>query len=330
MITLDVLFLDTTSNKYYDRFTLEKHALGGSEASVIRIAEGLGSLGLKVGVIEARIDPYFEPIIGQYAFYFHSDDAVNLRTKHYVQVRGNTNPQLFPGAKKYIWLHDICTSENEWLPSLKEHNTTVIGVSEFHKQNIKNTILEYDNVTHIYNPVPDEIYVDNSVTPDYDPNVMVWSSSPHKGLMDAIGLFKQVKAKNPKMQLIVFNPGYKNLDVETLSVIPGVSVYGSMSCKQVWSVVQKSLCVFYPTEYQETFGLVAAEANALGTPICTNPIAGLNETVSSSQQLVDTPQKVVDRVLDWSKCGRPKVLGNPEFRLSNVLEKWVRLLAGEN
>lgn len=327
----DVIFLDTTSPKYYDRITLEKEALGGSEASVIRVAESLGKLGLKVAVIEARIKNYFEPTIGQYAFFFHSDDVESMSCKHYIQIRGNTNPQLFHGARKYVWLHDVCTDEAQWLPSLKEHRITVIGVSSWHESNIRKTLEGYDNITHIYNPVPDEIFVDKETILNYDPNVMVWASSPHKGLDKAITLFKEIKKKNHKMQLIVFNPGYKSIDVEALSVISGISVYGAMSCKQVWSVIQKSLCVFYPTEYEETMCLVAAEANALGTPVATNSIAALKEVVSSTLQFPDNndlyQRDITSMVLDWSKNGRPKVLGKEEFKSSNVIMDWVRLLA---
>lgn len=328
MLDFDVIFLDTTSPRYYDRSTLEKEAMGGSEASVVRIAEGLGKLGLKVAVIEAKLKNYFEPIIGQYAYFFHSDDVERLNCKHYIQIRANTNPQLFPGSKKYIWLHDVATQEREgaWLSSLSEYNIQLIGVSRWHRNNIRE-VTGVDSVRYIYNPVPDEIYVHAGINLPYDSNLMVWMSSPHKGLNSAAVLFKRVKELNPKMQLVVFNPGYCKADSEALMVQPGVSVYGSMDCRRMWGVVQKSLCVFYPTEYQETFGLVVAEANALGIPVCTNPVAALKEVVSSNLQLVDTDQDVVNTVLDWSKTGRPKITGLDEFRESNVLVEWVKLLA---
>jgi glycosyltransferase involved in cell wall biosynthesis len=325
LIHFDVIFLDVTSAKYYDRITLEKEALGGTEASVIRVAEGLGELGLKVAVVEARIKDYFAPIIGQFAYFFHSDDIEKLSCKHYIQIRKNTNPQLFPGAKQYIWLHDVAVKgfEDLWLEDISKYDIQLVGVSRWHRNNIKE-VTGLDNVKYIYNPVPHQIYVEPETKIDYNPHVITWLASPHKGLPKALELFKKIHVQNPKMQLIVFNPGYMKLNSEVLSVQAGISVYGSMPCKQVWSVVQKSLCVFYPTEYQETFGLIAAEANALGTPIVTSPIAGLKETVSSDQQFSDDP---VATVLDWAKNGRPRVFGKEEFKQPNVVFDWVRLLA---
>lgn len=321
----DIVFLDVTSPRYYDRITLEKEALGGTEASVVRVAEGLGALGLKVAVILARVKTYFEPVIGQHAFFMHSDDVESMTCKHYIQIRRNTNPQLFKGAKKYIWLHDVAgTDEDTWTKDLIDYNIELIGVSEWHGRNIVD-VTKYNKVTYIYNPVPDEIYVNKDVELKYDPNIMVWLSSPHKGLDRAMDLFKEVRSKQPKMQIILFNPGYMKLDVEKYAVIPGVSIYGSLGCKAVWNIVQKSLCVFYPTEYRETFGLIAAESNALGTPILTKPVAALNETVSNT--LLNTDQEIVDTAVEWSKNGRPKTVGNGIFKLSNVIMDWVRLLA---
>lgn len=323
----DIVFLDTTSPKYYDRITLEKEALGGTEASVIRVAEGLGKLGLKVAVIEARVKDYFAPIIGQYAYFLHGDDSEQITCRHYIQVRANTNPQLFQGAKKYIWLHDVTSKDREgsWVDSLKEYGIELIGVSKWHAENIEEST-NYNKITYIHNPVPDEIFSDGTMSPSYDPNLLVWTASPHKGLDGAINLFREMRAHNPKLQLIIFNPGYMKLDYESISILPGVSVYGSMSCKQVWSILRKALCVFYPTQYKETFGLVAAEANALGVPIATNPVAGLLET-TTKDQTAENLEAVSKMVLDWSKNGRPKVLGNPKFRESNVIMDWVQFLA---
>lgn len=323
----DVLFLDTTSPKYYDRMTLEREALGGSEATVIRVAEGLGSLGLKVCVLQSRVS-YFEPISGQFAFFMHSDDASGITCRHYIQIRVNNHPEIFKGAKKYVWLHDVASKQSEeTVKSLIDNNIKVIGVSRWHRNNILENFAGYENVTYVYNPVQDELYADPNTQTDYDRNMIVWPASPHKGLSKAIELFKKIREGNPKMNMAIFNPGYKQLDGINLSIQPGLMVYGPNPCKSVWSVVKNSLCVFYPTEWSETFGLVAAEANALGVPLVTNPLAALKEVVSSDNQFIESDEQAVKRVLDWSANGRPLTVGKDEFRFSEVLLSWVRLLA---
>lgn len=335
----DILFLDTTSNKYYDRLTLEKSALGGSEASVVRIAEGLAGFGLRVAIVQSK-DPYFEPTMGQFCFFLHTNDIDTLSCKHYVQVRRNGNPTLFSSyvdpstgkvckTKKYIWLHDVLTKEGEggWEPSLIDNKVTLIGVSKWHRKNIKKVFPNYSNVEYIYNPVPDEIYVGLDAKINYKPELLVWTSSPHKGLGHALDVFAKIRAREPKMQLVIFNPGYLPLDINRLATMPGVAVYGALNCHSMWGTIQQALCVFYPTSYEETFGLVAAEANAIGVPLATHSVAALQETVSTDSQFFADDDKLIDGVLDWYTNGRPKVVGQDQFRLSTVIMEWIKLLA---
>lgn len=324
MYHFDVLFLDTTSTKYYDRTTLEKEPLGGSEASVVRVAEGLASLGLKVCVVETQCG-YFEPIMGQHCFFMHGDDIEKITCRHYIQIRRNLNSHLFPRARKYLWLHDVCKPEDaSQVKDLIDNNIKVIGVSQWHLSNILSVLGDYKNATFIYNPVPEELYTDRA---EYDRNIVVWLSSPHKGLGHALDLFGEVYKVNPKMTFIIFNPGYMQLDNVRISSRPGVIVYGPLNCKSMWNVVKKSLCVFYPTTWKETFGCIAAEANALGTPIATMPLAGLNESVNGDFQFCETDEKLVEKVLDWNKNGRPVVTGKDEFKQYAIVEQWVKLLA---
>lgn len=317
----DVLFLDVTAPYYYDRTTLDRTGMGGTEATVVRIAEGLAALGLKVAVMQSRV-AYFPPIMGQWAFFIHSDDLDQVTCRHYVQIRKNDNGHLFPDAKKYLWMHDVAKDKIEIAPSMK-----VIAVSRWHKNNIKEVQGPDCDIAYIYNPVQDELFIGTEANPAYNKDVMAWTASPHKGLKKALELFKRIKEQAPKMQLIVFNPGYMQLDMVNLSTIPGVIVHGVVRPLELWSVVQKALCVFYPTDWSETFGLIAAEANALGTPVITSRLAALKEVVSSNNQFADSDDEVVKRVLDWRENGRPRVYGKEEFKFTNVILEWVKLLA---
>lgn len=327
MMHFDVIFFDAVASRYYDRMILEKNALGGTEATVIRIAEGLASLGLKVAVVEANPNiNYFEPVMGQFCFFLHGDDIQKMTCKHYIQLRRNYFPQLFKGAKKYIWLHDVASDEKEWVPSLQEYNIKLICVSRWHKNNIYEET-KYDNITYVYNPILDQIYFSPDQTAEVNKNILVWMSSPHKGLGHALQLFKEMRDENPQLQLIVFNPGYLQLDVSRLATQPGVNLYGGIPSINMWNIVRKALCAFYPVQYDETFGMVAAEANALGTPMATFPRAALKEVISSDNQFANSDAEIKRKVLDWVKNGRPIVVGKDEFKFSNVIMDWVKLLA---
>lgn len=328
MWDFDILFLDTSSKKYYDYHVLEKEALGGTEATVVRIAEALAGFGLRVAVVHSQI-PYFEPMTSKHAFYFHSDDLAKITCKHYVQIRGVKNSHLYPKAKKYVWLHDAADERlKEWNPIIGENKITVVGVSKFHRKEIKRFLFTHD-VEYIYNPVQDEIYKPKDVELKYDPNTLVWAASPHKGLGKGLEIFKKIKQRLPDANLVIANPGYHNVDHVQLSAVPGVQVMGPQSCKTLWAVLQNSMCLYYPSQFDETFGLILAEANALGVPMLGYQHGVLNETVSSDDQLVEDGNEdlVLDRAVEWTKT-RPKVSGRDEFRLSRVIFRWINLFAG--
>lgn len=324
----DIIFLDQTAPKPYDRTTLEKQGLGGTEASVIRVAEGLGSLGLSVAVIQTTGEP-FDAIYGQNCFYLHANNLPqNITCDHFIQLRGISATGLFPKAKQYTWLHDLSNPNMKtWFTTLRKNKITVIGVSRWHRDQIKKDT-EYDKVEYIYNPVPDEIYIERGFKPVYDKNTLVWVSSPHKGLGQALLMFQELKKQNSLMNFIVFNPGYVQLNKEALVTMPGVQYYGPSACKSIWPIIQRSLCIFYPGTTEETFCCVAAEANAVGTPIATYRKGALSEVVSSNNQLVDdgNESELIKLVLDWSNNGRPSTRGRDEYRFTHVIKKWVELL----
>lgn len=329
MYDFDCIFLDTCSKRYFDRQILEKSALGGTESSLIRVAEGLGGFGLKIAVVQSQVT-YFEPTMGQFAFFMHSNDLPKMRCRNFIQIRGIMNSHLFPKAKKYVWLHDEVDERlKDWNDAIDKYKLHLIGVSRWHLRDIQKYVHSFRN-SFIYNPVPDEIYAQPDLELKYDPNTFVWNFSAHKGLGKGLKVFAKIKAKLPDANLIVTHPGYHDLDMTRLSMLPGVAVYGPLACKQLWGIVQSSLCVLYPSDYNETFCCNLAEANALGAPFLSYNRQVLKEVVSSRDQLVEDGNEdaLVDRAVEWSTKGRPKVLGMPQFKLSNVIFRWVQLLGG--
>lgn len=315
----DVIFLDTVAPKEYDNLSLQHEPMGGTEATVIRIAETLGAMGLEVAVAQSLRT---EPIQGQYCLFIPASDLQQHETKNLVAIRSINGLELFPNANKYVWLHDVADERLEkWVDTLKETNAEVVGVSSWHKSNIEQH-MNYDKCSFIYNPVQNDLY---NVRPKYDVNTLVWMSSPHKGLEKALEVFARIRNYRTNMVLKVFNPGYLNL---ALIIQPGVQVYGAVPAKEMWSHVAQSLAVLYPTDYKETFGLVAAEANALGVPFAAYKNAALAETVSSEEQFSENEDRLVDKVVNWAKHGRPTVEGQERFKLSNIARRWIDLFKG--
>ena len=87
---------------------------------------------------------------------------------------------------------------------------------------------------------------------------------------------------------------------------------------------------FYPqSSFKETFGLVFAEANAVGAPALTHDIGSAKEILSfESEQLIDATSKeeVFRRIKKWRENGPPKVRMNQEFNIDVIAEKWKKVL----
>jgi len=322
----DVVFLDVTAPGYYDRLTLENMSMGGTEASVIRVAELLAERGIKIAIVESQCD-YFEPTIGQYAYFLHSNDIKDIECDHFVQIRSVQNFHLFPKAKKYVWCHDVANaSTTPTYEAIVANDATVIGVSKWHEDNLRFHLKGYSNITYAYNPVPTQAYLSLDERPlKINKDLMVWMSSPHKGLNKALELLKEVQKEAPNMQLMIFNPGYlKNYLINQ----KGILMQGSLPAKQMWNHVKSALCLFYPCTFTETFGCVAAEANALGVPVSTYAKGALVESVSSADQLSEDgdEKSLVQKVLHWHRGHRPTVYGQDRFAEPSVAHAWSKVL----
>jgi glycosyltransferase involved in cell wall biosynthesis len=174
----------------------------------------------------------------------------------------------------------------------------------------------------------------------YDKNKLCWVASPHKGLKEGITLFNRLVefSGNKDLRLYTFNPGYMLYEIGEYQNKYIVDM-GPMPCKEVWQHVSESLCLWYPTRFEETFGNIAAEANALHVPVLTHQVAALSETVSSDKQFAPRTYTfendymkgdiapLIDKAVSWMNGDRPKVWGNDQFRSSVVIREWVKLLS---
>jgi glycosyltransferase involved in cell wall biosynthesis len=177
----------------------------------------------------------------------------------------------------------------------------------------------------IYNPI------DNDLTPDSTPvdkNKIVFFSSPHKGLKRTLEVFKNF-ANFPELadvKLYVANPGY--FPDHELKDIPNVINLGSLSHPDVIREVRNALCVFHLNNvFPETFGLVHAESNAVGTPFLSARFGATAELADHPAEFIDVSDNkaIIDRIIQWKTVDRPRVRGGPQFRLKNVLRDWIEV-----
>ncbi|PWK58814.1 glycosyl transferase family 1 [Silicimonas algicola] len=231
-----------------------------------------------------------------------------------------------PDARMLLWLHNVPGRHNRRMgEALREADVTIVCVSASHARSLRAFLgRSAPKITHVYNPIPDDL---RPLGLSHDPDLLFFASAPHKGLCEVFQNFRAVRDAFPTMTLAVADPAYMRWDCGP--VPDGVRMVGRQDKARLWEVMERSLCLFCPqTTFAETFGIVLAEANAVGCPVLTHGGLGANdEVVSSRQQCIDcTDMDAMIATIGRWRESRPKVSGRSDFRLSSVLEDWRTLL----
>lgn len=329
-----VLLLDPVAPRAYSDRTLRSEAMGGAEATVVRIAGGLARQRQVVVAQTARAHaeagadgvlylPWSrqEPLPGM-----RDAPVVVLLRAHKLLPRVRAQ---YPHARLFLWLHGFPGHRRKALAlCARKADATVITVSETHRRAVLSYVRETDpanaawlDVIRIYNPVSDTLVPDHT---EPDPNKLLFLSAPYKGLDEVLDAFRFLHHRWPRLRLYVAHPSplAKLLPDELRGVIP----LGPLPHAEAIRHLRSSLCLFAPqASFKETFGLVFAEANAVGTPVIAHHAGAANEVIDGSrEQLVDARDyEGIAHILErWRAGARPVVTTKPAFRLSQVLLDW--------
>ena len=336
---MNLAFIDVDCPEPLDPSALEQRPLGGTESSLFRIALGLSLVpGFHITIAQhnrtepldlspsLRLVPYFHgrPVPGR------PDVVVALRSfKILPKLR-----RLHPHARLHLWTH--CFPGTRWktlADVVRETDSDIIAVSEALRHDLVRLLRHRlpssqaaARVHTLWNPVAAQLPFPPAAP---DPDKLVFFSSPHKGLDEVLRHFTAARVRFPKLKLHLADPGYwRGGSAEfPLGVVP----HGPLPPAEIHRHVAEALCVFYPqARFAETFGLVFAEANALGTPVIAHELGAAREVLDrgGEGQLIDCrdPHQVVETLAGWRNGSRPKVRAFPGFSLHAVLEDWLRLL----
>jgi glycosyltransferase involved in cell wall biosynthesis len=273
--------------------------------------------------------------------------------------------ELYPNARVYLWLHDQLKPGSKragWLAStadlMRELAVTIVCVSDTQRRGVEaalRTMRIGDLRTYtIYNPIDDALAPDGSPV---DMSKLVFFSSPNKGLKFTLDAFRAMRRQMPDLRLVVGNPGYK---IRKSVLIEGVEYLGPQPHARMLAEVRTALCTFIPNfVIPETFGLVFAESNAVGTPVLTHDCGAAVEILGGGSQILPVtaadrvyeallhnvspgwragPARVAgslgmfdvyaERIRAWRAGGRPRVGPDSRYRLATVAAQWRALLAG--
>lgn len=328
-----LVFLDPAAPNAYtaETFKASNCHLGATEWATVQVAEGLSARGHEVYIFQKKRS-HSETCNGVHycpvamAGEVDPDIVVLLRfPKELSSVR-----YLWPLAQPILWLHNPHEpSIADDYPLIMKSEATILCGSAFHQEHILGLLngaegyQEDPPIRHIYLPLEEELQADDTA---YDKNLLVFASSPSKGLEGVLQLFEAARQEIPSLQLQVFNPGYIKKDLQAPE---GVSFMGRRPREEVIQSMREALCLFHvQTVEPETFGMVYVEAHAVGTPVLSHNHGSAPELLSP-EELVDAHKTadVVEKVRDWHSGARPTVVSSDKYLRGNVLDQWETLIA---
>lgn len=340
------LFVDTDCPEPMTSAELGLRPMGGTESTLFRVSDGLASLYDQEVIIaqhNRQVRDFSSAGVNYINYQFNRkiegedpDAIVVLRNfKILPKLR-----RQYPKARLFLWMH--CYPGSRWkrcAEILRETKATIVAVSDHLRgemidmlQPPMNLWEARQHVTKIYNPIADQL-LHRTAKSTFNKDRLLFISSPHKGLEEVLEKFQALRQQIPSLELGVADPGYwRGPRPES---IDGVINLGSLEPEELYRQVESALCVFYPqTWFAETFGLIFAEANILGTPVIAHDLGAAKETLSKGglNQIHDCHDLplLIDTISSWRNGHRPQVEGSHEFLLTTVVNQWVGTLSGEN
>lgn len=333
-----VLFYDVATPIVYTDETRRQSGLGGTEATITRIAHALGEHH-DVAVAQHCRDSDTESNGIRYvslktANRLSPDVVVLLRKREWLETVG----RQFPRARLFFWMHNMPSKALfNHRPLFSRYGYEIIGVSRFHAGRIARRLQGawHQRLRHpfsyrwpaipvhaLHNPIDDDLLPDGTPV---RPNQMILASSPTKGLWLTLKAFEAIRKVFPEYQLKIAT--YSVWD-KNQKLPENVHFMGSLPHRELVQHIRESFCMFYPQSVRcETFGLVYAEANAVGTPVLAHDFGAASEVLCDESQPIDAnrTETIIERLTAW-RHSRPVILARPEFRLHHVKQTWLDLL----
>ena len=342
-----IYFIDVKCKRPYTFETMAQRAIGGTESTLLRVADRLAS-DYRVYLVQfcREVDDLHESGISYIGMSTARRLAFAQPPDHVVLSRKikllRDMAAAFPGAKHYLWIQDLPLPKYaRYRQDLVDCDATLICNSNWQRRIAEQYLSPdgwYQRLFHplgrlqavatqtIYNVIDPAIRYEETVIDD---DKLVFFSAPRKGLKEVLACFREVIRLRPQCKLYIANPGYEAMDAEWMDH-PNLINLGSLSNAAVIQHVREAFCVFYPQAVlPETFGVIYAEANSVGTPVLGYDIGAASEILSNPDQLMAVSDKdVAGKLMSWYEKGRPAVTTRPEYALDNVEKNWRGMLAG--
>lgn len=183
-----------------------------------------------------------------------------------------------------------------------DHPPTIAAVSE-------HAAAAWRRVTTVDCVLRDGVPVDRIAWSDQGGGGLLFAGrfSPEKGAADAIAIARRA-AVPITLYGDPYDPEYAKRYVEPHRGERGVTIQGAIPRAELWQRMAASRAVVCPSKWDEPFGLVAAEAQAAGTPVIAYNRGDLSEIVTDRKtgfvvpaDNIDAAAAVVDRLTEINR-----------------------------
>ena len=350
----------------FDGDTPFERSLGGSESAVVFMARALARRGHSVKVFcncprPGEYDGVTYEEVPEFAGFLATETCdVFVCCRHLRGLVGLVRSRL-----NVVWNHDILTKETApYLSSLMFRVDRLLVLSEFHKQQFQRHLSVPDDRYLVTRNGVDVELVDQAIGGlpagrvagvERDPDRVIYTSRPERGLDVLLTMWPQMKARRPKLKLAIAhyeNAGADARMAEYLATLrrvaeelPEVEMLGPLSKRDLYRELARSALLVYPSTFPEVSCISALEAAACGTPVVASRYCALKESVADGETGVlipgDPQQEAYQRAFvkaalgllsddarwkQMSEAGRRRI--EQRYRWGRIAEEWEREFEG--
>lgn len=331
--------------------------IGGSETAVVHMAREMSKFGYQVKIfadpISRHMDRSGDDV--EYLPWQEWKKYANCTFIDFLVSSRTVEPfhGLLHGYKKYVWVHDIWLNSDPNFDCCVGHVNNFLCLSQWHKEFFSNHHkIPLEKILITTNGIDQTRYKPNVAR---DPNQLIYSSSPDRGLDTLLYCSKFIREYVPNLKIKVCygfenwqkavqwrnNPSEVQImnDIKKNLAMPGVEYLGRVGQLELAAHQQQSSGWFYPTRFHETNCITSIESGYARLPILATQLAGLITTVKDGgillqgdaytkefrEKFIEESVKLLtdkDYWMEWSAKARARM---ERFTWARVAAQWHKL-----